>query len=119
MRVVNLTAHSVTLFDDNGKTKKVFEPSGHVARIVQTFDTHGYIEETEVDIEVVKPISVLNFDGAVIEPYTIYIVSWLFLQALQQQNHPNIHQFVAPNTNGAAKDYKGAVKGVENFLVLN
>lgn len=118
MRVVNLTAHDVTLLDESGNIKKVFEPSGYVARLVRTFSTYGYIEETDVDIEVLKPINVLDFDGACLEPYNIYIVSWLFLQALKEQDHPNLHQFVAPNTDGAPKDYKGAVKGVENFLVL-
>lgn len=118
MRVINLTAHDVTLLGANGVTRKVFEPSGHIARVVQTYDTHGTIEELDVDIEVVKPINILNFDGIIIEPYNIYLVSWLFLQAMQQQCHPNLHQFVAPNTNGLAKDFKGVVKGVENFLVL-
>ncbi|MGL5717013.1 MAG: hypothetical protein ACRCX2_28615 [Paraclostridium sp.] len=47
MRVVNLTAHSVTLLDDKGKTKKEFRPSGYVARVIQTFDTYGIIEETD------------------------------------------------------------------------
>ena len=118
MRVINLTAHNVTLLDTNGKVRKVFEPSGHVARVVQTFDTYGFIEETDIDIEVVRPINVLNFDGATIEPYTLYIVSWMFLQALKDKNHPYLHQFVAPNTNGMPKDFNGAVRGVENFLVL-
>lgn len=119
MKVVNLTAHDVTIIDENGNTKKVFEPSGHVARIIQNFDTYGYIEDLDIDIEVVKPVNFLNFDGVTIEPYTVYIVSWLFLQALRDANHPNLHQFVAPNTNGAQKDSKGAVKGVQTFLVLN
>lgn len=118
VKVVNLTAHEVTLLNQKGKVKKVFKPSGHVARLVRTFDTYGYVKESEVDIEVVKPINVLNFDGAVIEPYNLYIVSWLFLQALKEQNHPQLHQFAAPNTDGVQKDHKGAVKGVESFLVL-
>lgn len=117
MKIVNLTAHNVTLLDSEGNTRKVYEPSGYVARIIQSFDSHGVIE-SDVKLEVVKPINILNFDGLVLEPYTVYIVSWLFLQELRLQNHPNLHQFVAPNTNGVQKDYKGAVKGVENFLVL-
>lgn len=120
MKVVNLTAHEVTLLESDGiSVRKVFEPSGHVARLSKSFDLHGFIEDIDVDIEVVRPISSLNFDGAIIEPYTIYIVSWLFLQALRDAKHPNLHQFVAPNTEGAPKDFKGAVKGVQNFIVLN
>lgn len=118
MRVVNLTPHAINVIDRDGKMRKAFEPSGHVARVVRTFDTHGYIEELDIDIEVLKPINILNLDGAVIEPYTIYIVSWLFLQALKEQNHPQLHQFVAPNTENAKKDIHGNIRGVYEFLVL-
>lgn len=119
MKMVNLTAHDVTVINEEGEVLNVYEPSGHVARIIQNFDTYGYINEDSNSVEVVKPVNFLNFDGVTIEPYTVYIVSWLFLQALRDAQHPNLHQFVAPNTNGVPKDHKGAVKGVYNFLVLN
>ncbi len=117
MKIINLTAHDVTLLTESGIVDRVFKPSGAVARVQQDFETFGEIE-SDGTLKVVRASHTLNFDGATLQPYCIYIVSWIFLQALRDVCHPNLHQFVAPNTNGMEKDERGAVRGVKNFLVL-
>lgn len=116
MKVVNLTGHDVTLLDDNGDILKTFESMGK-ARIIYTAETYGWIEETDYDIEVLRRCNTLNFDGVEIEPYTVYIVSYIFLRALKEHNHPQLQQFVAPNTLNAQMDEQGNVLGVVNFIV--
>lgn len=120
MRIVNLTGHDVTLLDDNNKELAVFKPSGYVPRVIPSQKDHGWMvdDETGIDIDVVKNVSILDFDGLEIQPYVTYIVSWMFLRAMADNNHPNLHQFVAPNTKDMPKGLNEKPLGVRNFLAL-
>lgn len=119
MKILNLTAHNVNILDSEDNIVQSFIPAGHVARVQQVHKEYGSVEYAGGVLNVVKPHPVLNFDGLVIKPYHIYIVSWIFLQALRDCDHPHLHQFIAPKTGGLGKDEKGAVRGVYEFVTIS
>lgn len=120
MRIVNLTGHDVTLLNSDNKVEKVFKPSGYIPRVVPSQKDHGWMvdDESGVEVDVVRQVNILDFDGLELEPYVTYIVSWVFLRAMADANHPNLHQFVAPNTKDMPKGINEKPIGVRNFITI-
>lgn len=116
--IVNLTEHDVVILDEEGNEKIVFKPSGYVARIKQTKTFMFDYPTKDGDVPVYRDSTELDFDGLKVQPLTTYIVSWLFLKELKVQRPDLINQFVAPNTYNQPKNSKGAVTGVQSFIVL-
>lgn len=112
MKIINLTQHDVNVINDENKTE-TFKPSGDVARVPMNQDVFGKIGNFLVYKKVYGEI---NF-GTEIKPYNIYIVSNEIIRALNEQNHPLIHQFVAPNTIKSIRNVDGNIDKVHGFVV--
>jgi len=110
-KLVNLTPHEVTIYDENGNVKLRIPPSGQVARV----------KSRQVKIGEINGIPVFKTEFYDIEglpdpqPDTVYIVSLLVLQACRDRK-----DLVAPDTSpqGAVRDSEGKIIGTRGFQVL-
>ncbi len=106
--LVNLTPHSIRIYDANGEVQKVIDPSGEVVRVsVQ----HRILSEVD-GVELATTI--LTDPVAVPEPQegVTYIVSSLVAQQLTDR--PDI---VAPDTgpDSAVRDENGQIVGIRRL----
>jgi hypothetical protein len=117
VKLVNLTPHEITVFDQNGNEVLRVPPSGITARVNPTENQVGYINGVPVYKVTYGDIQNLP------EPQenTVYIVSQIVLQALQAKGIQR-QDVVAPNTGpgpmGAVRDQQGRIVGVKSFIVL-
>lgn len=110
-KVINLTPHAINVI--KGEEKIIFPPSGTIARVRTENLEAGVIN----DIPVVKTSYGDTDFGVELEEDTIYIVSAMVLSALKAINHPNLNQFVAPNTGAAIRNTEGQIIGVPGFTI--
>ena len=111
MKLINLTPHEVTIYDESGNVRLRIPPSGQVARV----------KPVQVKVGEVNGIPVFKTEFFEVEglpdpqPNTIYIVSLLVLQAC-----PHRKDLVAPDTSpsGAVRDSEGRIIGTRGFQVL-
>jgi len=116
-KFVNLTPHSITVFDSLAE-KKLAEipPSGQVARVATKAEEVGVLPMGDFGIPINKvkygPVESLPPP----ENGTIYIVSVLVLQALKGRRT----DVMAPDTGpeSVVRDENGRIAGVRAFLVL-
>lgn len=110
-KIINLTPHAINVI--KGEEKIIFPPSGAIARVC----THSIEAGVINNIPIVKT-SYGDIDfGVELEEDTIYIVSAIVLSALKAINHPNLNQFVAPNTGAAIRNTEGQIIGVPGFTI--
>ena len=112
MKIINLVPHDINVLDKDGNLK-IIPPSGKIVRV-------GY---TQKEIETIDNFSIYKKDYRKMEfPVNIedgnyYIVSREVLKALQEENHPLLNRFIAPNTTKAEKDENGIILNVKGFTV--
>jgi len=114
---VNLTPHTITVFDSSGKKCLIeIPPSGQVARVATMAEEVGALPINGHDV----PINRVTYGEVenLPEPQngTIYIVSVLVLQALKGQRT----DVMAPDTgpDSVVRDENGRIAGVRAFLVM-
>jgi hypothetical protein len=116
MEFVNLTAHEIVIYDEEGKNVILrIPPSGKIARVATDSRVIGRID----NIPIRK-----TFYGEVIglpdpRPGTIYLVSTVLLMALKEKgiNRPDV---LAPDTtsDSVIRDPEGRIIGVKYLQTL-
>lgn len=114
MNIINLTPHKVSVENIAGK-EFTFSESGFVARANYSIIEYGMLGGDFIVSK--RRFDTIDFGIEKIEPYTIYIVSEMVMEALQELDHPLKHQFIAPNTFKCVKDSKGKIKATKGFIV--
>jgi hypothetical protein len=112
--LVNLTPHSITLYNSQGI--KEIEPSGQLARVRYQSAAVGELEGAVVFRAEYEEVSGLPDP----EPDTVFIVSSMILSALKARNEPR-RDLVAPATgpnDGAIRDPRGRIVGITKWVVL-
>jgi len=104
VELINLTPHPIVV--DNGTTRKVYEPSGLIARVDTESTTVG-----EVDGFDVVTNQVLGHNVPTSEEGKIFIVSAMVLSLLSDRQ-----DLVAPNTGKAARNEQGHIVSVPGFV---
>ena len=104
MKIINLTSHEVVVLCEDG-TRKVFPPSGQVARVEIEDVCLGQIDGIPINKGKVKEIAGIPEaqDG------TMYIVSLFVLQNSDRKD------LIAPDTNSAVRDDKGRITAVRGW----
>ena len=105
MTFVNLTPHEVVVECKNGD-KKVFPPSGEVARVELEDICVAYLDGMPVHKGKVKEVTGIPKP----QPGVVYIVSLFVLQHCKDR-----HDLVAPDTNGAIRDDEGRIVAVKGW----
>lgn len=114
MELVNLTPHSIVVFDPSGeRIVRTVEPSGYILRLTEDISDQGMLE----GIPLVSKS--LKFDDGFVnrvDDNTIYIVSAMML------SHVPIYlrnSFVAPDTGvgSVVRSDDGRIAGVRRFMV--
>ena len=100
MRIINLTPHSITFYDNAGSTVLTVEPSGKVARCSVVREKVGTIAGIPVNRSRFGKVE--NFPDP--EEGTIYIVSALTAQAVPDR--PDVYI-----TDDAVRDEQGRIIG--------
>lgn len=113
-KVVNLTAHDVTIVDEKGNKIVTFKPSGIIARVnnqvVRAVEEYEVAEGvsvyvTEQTYSINRPVSGLPDP----QPNTIYIVSSLIMQTVVRDD------LRSPDVKTAQKDEYGNIVGVREL----
>jgi len=110
IELVNLTPHTITVFDNNGNKILEVKPSGTVARVETETEVVG--EVNGIPIVKTKFKEVGNIPEP--KPDTMYIVSTLVLQAVGN-DRPDL---IAPDTaspESVIRDGNGRILGVRRF----
>ena len=104
VELINLTPHPIVV--DNGSARKVYEPSGVVARVETESTVVG-----EVDGFDVVTNRVLGHNVPDPKEGVVYIVSAMVLALLSDRT-----DLVAPDTGKAARNEQGHIVSVPGFV---
>ncbi|MDI3329088.1 MAG: hypothetical protein QJR06_11090 [Alicyclobacillaceae bacterium] len=113
MNLINLTAHDITIFAENGE-KVVIPKSGQTARVTSVAVPVSYVLMGTIEIPLVET----RFGGIEglpdPEPGVLYVASALAAQAAVAQGRVDV---VAPDTGpeSAVRDDNGNIVGVRRF----
>lgn len=113
-KVVNLTAHDITLVDEKGNKLVTFKPSGIVARVDNPMTKAIEPYEVAEGVTVYIPEQTYSINRPVVglpdpQPNTIYLVSSLILQTVVR------HDLRSPVMQTAIKDENGNMIGVQEL----
>ena len=102
--IINLTPHPIVV--ENDDTKKVYEPSGTVARVEMETKPIG-----DIDGFYLHEQKVVGHNVPDPQPDTYYIVSAMVLGLLRDRE-----DLIAPDTNNAKRNDKGWIISVPGFV---
>ena len=104
LQVINLTPHPIVV--DNGETRKVYEPSGEVARVITESTVVGEVDGFEL---VANQVTGDNLPAPVEGTY-------LLVSAMVLGLRPDRTDLIAPNTGAATRNDKGHIISVPGFV---
>ena len=107
---INLTPHTVNIYDDDGSLRMSIEPSGQVLRLPTRAWAAGDLD----GISVVRLSYETPEDLPKPQEGTIYIVSGVMLEPLKEMGRLD---FVAPDTSpgSVVRDESGRIVGVKRL----
>ena len=110
MRLINLTPHTVNIYDDDGSLVMSIEPSGQVLRL----PTRAYAAGDIDNIPLVRLTYEAPEDLPEPKEGTVYIVSSIMLEPLKDMGRTD---FVAPDTSvgSVVRDDDGRIIGVKRL----